>query len=304
MSEDSRQSPNSFTPSWSEYLPIRGVRYHVRHWGTVGAPKIFLFHGWMDVSATWQFLVDELIAQTEWGDWHFIAPDWSGYGLSESRPGGSLLLGFVGDMEQLVQHYAGDEMIKIVGHSMGANLSCIYAGARRERVSHLVNLEGLSPMPGPLFHQPLPAQVARWLSGSKGNTRDYSSREEFAQRLVKKNSLLTESRAAFLATHFLTLADNGRYVPRATAEARQMAPIYPHVDQIMELLRNISAQVLLVQGTESFVHKAYADHKSVLAERLACFKKRSDLILQGASHNVHHEFPTKIATETLALFTR
>jgi pimeloyl-ACP methyl ester carboxylesterase len=44
--------------SRSEFLDIRGLRYHVRRWGRPGAPKLFLLHGWMDVSASFQFVVD------------------------------------------------------------------------------------------------------------------------------------------------------------------------------------------------------------------------------------------------------
>ena len=64
--------------SRSEFLDIRGLRYHVRTWGNASAPKLFLLHGWMDVSASFQFVVDELRR-----DWHVIAPDWRGFGLSE-----------------------------------------------------------------------------------------------------------------------------------------------------------------------------------------------------------------------------
>ncbi|MBA3904874.1 MAG: alpha/beta hydrolase, partial [Rhodocyclaceae bacterium] len=44
--------------STSEFLTIRGLRHHVRIWGPPHAPKVFLLHGWMDVSASFQFLVD------------------------------------------------------------------------------------------------------------------------------------------------------------------------------------------------------------------------------------------------------
>ncbi|MEG1329542.1 MAG: alpha/beta hydrolase, partial [Janthinobacterium sp.] len=62
--------------SRSEFISIRGARTHVRHWGREGAPILFMVHGWMDVAASFQFVVDELQ-----GDWHVIAPDWRGFGL-------------------------------------------------------------------------------------------------------------------------------------------------------------------------------------------------------------------------------
>ncbi len=62
-------------PSTTESIDIRGLRYNVRHWGPADAPPVFLLHGWMDASATFQFVVDALRQ-----DWHLIAPDWRGYG--------------------------------------------------------------------------------------------------------------------------------------------------------------------------------------------------------------------------------
>ena len=59
--------------SRSEFIDIRGLRTHVRHWGPEDAPRLFLLHGWLDVSAAFQFTVDALKQ-----DWHVIAPDWRG----------------------------------------------------------------------------------------------------------------------------------------------------------------------------------------------------------------------------------
>ena len=71
------------TPSTTEHITIRGLRYGIRHWGNASAPKVFFLHGWMDTSATFQFVVDALKQS-----WHVIAPDWRGYGQSQwlSRP--------------------------------------------------------------------------------------------------------------------------------------------------------------------------------------------------------------------------
>jgi len=65
-------------PSRSEFHAIRGLRHHVRIWGEAAAPRLFLLHGWMDVGASFQFLVDSFVR-----DWQVIAPDWRGFGLSD-----------------------------------------------------------------------------------------------------------------------------------------------------------------------------------------------------------------------------
>ena len=72
-------------PSQSQWVPLRGCRYHVRHWGTLTpqATPLVLAHGWMDVAASYQFMVDafseDFVSQRP-----IIAMDWRGYGLTES----------------------------------------------------------------------------------------------------------------------------------------------------------------------------------------------------------------------------
>ena len=59
----------------SAFVPVRGWRYHVHEWGnpqSISAPRplLVLLHGWMDVGASFQFMVDTLQA-----DRFIIAPD-------------------------------------------------------------------------------------------------------------------------------------------------------------------------------------------------------------------------------------
>ena len=67
--------------SRSAFVPIRDLRYHLRCWGepSPDVPPLFLLHGWMDVAASFQFVVDAM-AQ----DHFIIAPDWRGFGLTAS----------------------------------------------------------------------------------------------------------------------------------------------------------------------------------------------------------------------------
>src|SRR5690606_39629674 len=46
-------------PSTTEQLPVRGLTYTVRRWGPADAPQVFLLHGWMDSSPTFQFVRSE-----------------------------------------------------------------------------------------------------------------------------------------------------------------------------------------------------------------------------------------------------
>ena len=77
--------------SRSEFVPIRGLAYHVRIWPaalaeTTAAPLV-LVHGWMDVAASWQFMVDAFDDAFLAGRC-IIAPDWRGFGLTQATNGG------------------------------------------------------------------------------------------------------------------------------------------------------------------------------------------------------------------------
>jgi len=51
-------------PSRVEYLSLRGRRQALLRWGPAEAPPLVLLHGWMDVAASFQFVVDAL--SREW----------------------------------------------------------------------------------------------------------------------------------------------------------------------------------------------------------------------------------------------
>ena len=115
--------------SRSEYLDLPTARLHIRRWGDAAAPTLFLLHGWMDVSASFQFVVDELQR-----DWNIVAPDWRGFGPSQWLHRPYYFAEHIGDMEAIVERYAPDGKVRLAGHSMGGIIACLYAGIRPERV--------------------------------------------------------------------------------------------------------------------------------------------------------------------------
>ena len=176
--------------SQSHIHTLRGLRYHVRTWGNASAPKIFLLHGWMDVSASFQFLVD-CFAQ----DFYVVAPDWRGFGLTAWAPGGYWFPDYYADLDALLELYQPDAPANLVAHSMGGNIATAYAGMRPERVAKLVSLEGF----GASRTQPgdAPKRYKRWLA----ELRDpplftaYKSFDEVAARLkVNDGAVHAESR--------------------------------------------------------------------------------------------------------------
>ena len=124
--------------SRSEFVPIRNLRYHVRTWGepAPGRVPLLMVHGWMDVAASYQFVVDAF-AQ----DRFVVAPDWRGYGdTTVPATDNYWFPDYLADLDFLIDHYGNGAPVDLVGHSMGGNVAMLYTGARPQRIRRLVNL--------------------------------------------------------------------------------------------------------------------------------------------------------------------
>ena len=276
--------------SRSEFHSIRGLRYHVRVWGAAGGRPLFLLHGWMDVAASFQFLVDSFAR-----DWHVIAPDWRGFGLSEWRPEGYWFPDYYADLEALLDLYQPGEPAFLVGHSMGGVIASVYSGIRPGRVARLVSMEGL----GLARHTPdqAPLRYAQWLDDLKDPStfRPYRSLEEVAARLRKTNPRLSEARAAFLAEHWAKRQDSGEYVLLSDPVHKTVNPYLFRIDEAIACWRRVTAPVLLVSGKLSDIPGRMKDTPGQLAERKSAFRDRREIELDDAGHMMHHDQPERLA---------
>lgn len=282
------------TPSRSKFLTVRGLRTHVRHWGREGAPKIFMAHGWMDMSASFQFIVDCLE-----GDWHVIAHDWRGFGLSERTGTDTYWFpDYVADLDFLLDHYSPDAPVNLLGHSMGGNAVSLYAGVRPERVAKLINLEGIGLQGG--VPQQAPKRMARWLDELKTPPvmRGYASLDEVSARLKKTNPRLPEDRAAFLAEHWSARNAEGEYEILGDPAHKMSGPLLYHLDEMIAIWKKITAPVLWIEAAETDMWRWMGPQEQMRAEvdsRLSHMASVEAHIVPGAGHMVHHDQPQVLA---------
>ena len=285
-------------PSTSTYLDIRGLRYHCREWRTEAAVssnptrRMFLLHGWMDVSASFQFLVDALRE-----GWHVIAPDWRGYGETAWSSADSYWFAdYYADLDRILEHYSPTDPVNLVGHSMGGNVSCLYAGIRPDRIRRLVNLEGFGMAPT----QPgeAPKRYARWFKelAAGAHFRDYASFDELATRLQNQNPRLTAERARFLAPHWGVSRDDGRVALRGDPAHKIVNPALYQLDESKACWRAVTAPVLWVEGGDTATKRMIKLTEADIAERRACFANLSATVIPEAAHMLHHDQPARLAT--------
>jgi pimeloyl-ACP methyl ester carboxylesterase len=307
-------SSAAYTPrrhAESRYVPVRGLRYHVLQWGdaarvTAHRPTLVMLHGWMDVAASFQFVVDALPH-----DRHVIAIDWRGFGLSETPRADSYWLpDYLGDLDVLLDApelgLATDQPLDLLGHSMGGNVAMLYAGIRPKRVRRLVNLEGFG-MPATQPHQ-APKRYAQWLDELKSpaTLRSYDSVAAVADRLRANNPLLPADKAAWLAPHWSRQRDDGRWEILADPAHKRANPVLYQKDEVIECWKRIEAPLLWVDGDLTDVEKWWG-HRYPRAEfdaRLDTVRQVEKLTLSPAGHMLHHDQPEALAARLEAFLAQ
>jgi pimeloyl-ACP methyl ester carboxylesterase len=275
------------------------MAHHVLTWGDPAAPKLFLLHGWMDVAASFQFLVDAFAR-----DVYAIAPDLRGYGRSEWQPQGYWFPDYVADLEALVDAFAPGERVDLVGHSLGGNVVLLYAGARPQRVRRVVSLDGFG-IPVEAADR-APAKIAAWLDAlaAPPDFTPYASLDAVADRLQKNNPRLPREKAVFLAGHWAEVAADGRARLRSDPRHKLPFPTTYRVEETFAAWRAIAAPTLWVAAAESTIPKWLDDHPEgeagadgldVVRRRIAHIRDARLVVIPGASHMLHHDQPAAVA---------
>jgi pimeloyl-ACP methyl ester carboxylesterase len=288
-------------PARSLFVTVRGLRYHLLAWGdpTLAAPErppLVLLHGWMDVAASFQFMVDALASER-----YVVAADWRGFGLSETGDGDSYWFpDYLGDLDALLAHpdlgLAG-QPVDLLGHSMGGNVVMIYAGVRPERIRRLINLEGFG-MPQTVPEQ-APKRYRQWLDELRepAELRRYDSLAAVAARLRKTNPLLPADKADWLAPHWSRRGDDGLWEILGDPAHKRTNPMLYRVDEVLACWKQIRAPLLWVDGDRTDIEKWWGHRypRSEFETRLAAVAQVERQRLSPAGHMLHHDQPEALA---------
>ena len=285
--------------SRSEFVPIRQLRYHVRQWGTPSpdASPLVLVHGWMDVAASFQFVVDAL-QHDHW----VIAPDWRGFGLTETPATDNFWFpDYLADLDFLLDHYVGDKPVHLVGHSMGGHIATLYAGVRPERVRRLINLEGFG-MPDARPAQ-APTRYAKWMDELKSlqrgemDLKPYDSSETVAQRLIKTNPRLSTDKAHWLAQHWARVNDQGEWRILGHAGHKVINAQLFRLEEVQAIYQRITAPTLCVVASSDSLGQWWKGKYTLdeFKQRIAVVPHLSHAVMDDAGHMLHHDQPEALA---------
>lgn len=124
-----------------KYISSFDLSLCTRWWGE--KPSIIILHGWLDQSASWDIVAQNLLFQ----GYGSVVPDHRGHGKSDHAPQNTHyhFPDYVADLSSLHWHINKRAPIILIGHSMGGTIASIYASLFPERVQKILLIEGLGP---------------------------------------------------------------------------------------------------------------------------------------------------------------
>ena len=276
---------------------VRGVRYEVSEWGDRDAPMMVYLHGWGDCAGTFQMVVDQFN-----GDWFVVAPDWRGFGGSSVDTQAYWFPDYLADLHQLLAIYSPDAPVRLVGHSMGANVAGLYAGTMPERVAAFVNIEGF----GLTDSNPAdaPKRYRRWIEESRRSPvfSDYDNFSALARRVKKRSPRAADAITEFVARAWAEERD-GRISLRADARHKLPNAVLFRRAESEACWRNVVAPVLLLAGGESEFAEP-ADARIDVGIGDLPFGSATVETIENAGHMMHFEAPTELAGHIEAFFAK
>ncbi|WP_211828203.1 alpha/beta fold hydrolase [Kistimonas asteriae] len=175
-------------------------------WGRDDAPAILALHGWLDNAATFSRLAPLI------DEYRIIAIDQAGHGFSEHRgPDASYAIwDYVGDLIEIADALAL-ERFSLLGHSMGAIVSVLTAGAFPERVERLMLIDGIWPMPTEVDQAPeqLAKAIKHRIRLRSRNKSVFASKDEAVAARLRGFGTISEAAARILVERGVEPCDGG-----------------------------------------------------------------------------------------------
>ncbi len=216
----------------------------------VGRPVIAL-HGWLDNAATFSRLAPLLNGV------RIVALDLPGHGHSDHRPAGAAynIWDYAHDVLQTAEQF-GWKRFSLLGHSMGAIVSVLLAGAVPDRIERLALIDGVIPFTGEADTAPQKLGEALQALLAVENKRKpvYASFEQAVAARMKGVGAVSHDAAERLAMRGLMPVPGG-YTWRTDARLMLPSPMRLSRAHALAFVNRVECPVSLVLAEQGLMNR-------------------------------------------------
>eukprot|EP00730_Choanoeca_flexa_P016934 TRINITY_DN8088_c0_g3_i1.p1 TRINITY_DN8088_c0_g3~~TRINITY_DN8088_c0_g3_i1.p1 ORF type:complete len:359 (+),score=46.29 TRINITY_DN8088_c0_g3_i1:165-1241(+) len=218
-------------------------------YGSDDGTPLLAIHGWLQHADCWLPLLSHLPA-----GFRIIAIDLPGHGKSTHRGTGMgyAVSDYTRDIYALLQHLQLPQ-VHIMGHSMGAMISFLFAGAFPEHVSTLTLIDGVAPITADddQAASRLRHAVENWhVLQSKAQSPVRLSLEQARERLRKGNPDIHEDVLPVLFDRGTVRHNDGTYSFSRDLLVKQVTPMRFTLRQVGSFARQIKCPTMAVLATQ------------------------------------------------------
>ncbi|SFX06704.1 alpha/beta fold hydrolase [Marinospirillum alkaliphilum] len=265
-------------------------------WGDPDGKPLLALHGWLDNAMTFARLAPVLAKV----GYRVVAPDFAGHGYSDWRPAGQtyLLMENCFDV-QAAALALGWSRFTLIGHSMGAGVASLLAGAHPEVVEKLVMLDGIGSLttPDEEAAAQLGRALGRWIGHqekyaesdplSAFSARIYASVQDAAEARMKGVGAVDFDAALMLCQRALRQVDEthqaGGWFWRSDSRLRHPSPWRLTEAQNLSFMKAIQAPTLLVEAQQGLLI-----NRPEIETRFQALTNAQKSVLEGG-HHLHLE---------------
>jgi pimeloyl-ACP methyl ester carboxylesterase len=259
-------------------------RLKLQFWdfGSEGKPPLILVHGSRDHARNWDW-----VAQGLRQDYHVYALDLRGHGNSAWAPGA--LYSFpehvldLAVFADIIKH----SPISLIGHSLGAVVSLLFAGTYPERVRRLVAIEGLGVPPLDEPRNSAGERMRVWIGKIRNveqrSSRAYENLAAAVARMQEANPFLSAEMARHLTIHGTNWNADGSLVWKFDQYTRVIPPFRLTHAELSSFLGAIACPTLLFWGRQSFARDPEIDPLAHVIPNHKIVK------VDHAGHWLHHD---------------
>lgn len=263
-------------------LKMKGIEIAGQEWGAENGEPVLALHGWLDNSASFAYLAPQIVEQNP--DLRIIAVDLPGHGLSGHWPEYHHYHLWAGVED--IEHIADGlnlSTFHLVGHSMGAAISALYAGTFPDRLKSLVLIEAIGPMPGSVDEVPERlADAVNKMKAHEPSQRFNKDKDAFVKARMSGMVKLKRAASEAIIERSLIQTDEG-YAWRN--DKRVMLPSMMRLPEevVQSFLKKIKAPLCGVYAKDGMLGE------STVQPRWDCISSKKQIHWLSGGHHLHME---------------